>query len=57
MTQVSKGVTLSEIARILTDLGHNIHRRTIGYIRRRYELKWNIRHWTSKQVNLKAPIK
>lgn len=47
ITLLSDGFKLIEIASIL-----DIHRQTVRFIKRRYEHKWMIRTWNSKQMNL-----
>ena len=56
MTKHADGESIKEIVEELTGQGILIHRRTIGYIIRRWESKWGIKSWNLKQMNLKKAI-
>ena len=63
MTMLAEGKKIKEIVYFLQEHQHRrrshgpIHRRTVSYIIRRYEQKWGIKKWSTKQLNLKQPIK
>lgn len=57
MGNLSQGNKISEIVEELELAGIDIHRQTVRFIKRRYEVKWKIRKWTLKEQNLKAPTK
>lgn len=48
MTLYANGSTICEIAGQI-----NRHRQTIRHIIRRWQMRWGIRHWSPKQMNLK----
>jgi len=51
MSKFSQGWKNIEIVRALKALGKPRDRRTIRFIRRKYEHRWGIREWTPKQIN------
>lgn len=53
MTRHTEGAMIEEIVRELVALGMKRTRLSIRYIIRRYEMKWKIRFYTRKQLNLK----
>ena len=57
MERRAEGAKIVEILRDLKKKGKTIHRETVRHIIRRYETKWGIRHWSLKQMNLKAPLR
>jgi len=58
MTMTAEGATIKEIVKVLAKKKYRlrahgaIDRHTVGFIRRRYEMKWGIKHWNPKQLNL-----
>lgn len=53
MTRHAEGAMIEEIVRELIALGMRRERKSIRFIIRRYEMKWKIRFYTRKQLNLK----
>lgn len=49
----SEGATIQEIVKEMSINGVSKHRKTVRYIIRRWEMKWGIRFWSLKEMNLK----
>lgn len=56
MASYADGISIKEITEDLTSQQVAIHRRTVGYIIRRWQAKWGIKNWNLKQLNLKKNI-
>lgn len=52
MTRHSEGASIQEIVNEINNGGISRHRRTIGFIIRRWQSKWGIRVWSLKQMKL-----
>ena len=50
MMALSQGLTFMKISGELKKRGHNTHRETIRFIRRKYEHRWGIRVWKTHQL-------
>lgn len=48
----AEGKKIVEIVRELKEAGITLHRKTVGFIIRRYEHQWKIRLWNPKQMKL-----
>jgi hypothetical protein len=59
MEATVNGWTIKEISQYLSQYGlKKANRDTIRYIRRRYEMRWRIRHWEPWQmISRKVPIR
>lgn len=57
MLRHADGLTLKEIEQELLRLGFKRCTKTIGFIIKRYQVKWGIRSWTPRQMNLKKTIR
>lgn len=53
MTRHSEGFTNKEIVDEVKRIRPKIHRNTVWYIIRRWEMRWGIKFWTLKQMGLK----
>lgn len=53
MVRHSEGATIREIVDEITLKGMTRDRKTIRHIIRRWQMKWGIRSWTLRQMNLK----
>lgn len=53
MFKHSEGLTIKEIVDDIKHKGISRDRKTIRYIIRRWQMKWGIRTWNLKQMNLK----
>jgi hypothetical protein len=49
----ASGCRKNQIVEQLSHKGHNIHRKTVMFIIRRYESSWGLRAWSNRQLNLK----
>lgn len=56
MRLVADGEKISEIVRKINTTGIYVHRQTVRFIIRRYENKWKIKNWNSKQMYKKVLI-
>lgn len=56
LVMASQGMSHASIVRILSSIGKRRYRATIRFIIRRYEMKWGLKSWTLKQMNLKYPM-
>jgi hypothetical protein len=52
----SEGKTIKEIVNDLEHWGISRDRKTVRYIIRRWQMRWGIKHWNLKQMNLKKVI-
>ena len=50
MAHFAEGMSNKEIVKELALLGHPRHRKTVMYIRRKYENRWGIRKWRPDQL-------
>lgn len=46
----SNGLKRTEIKQRLEEIGHFVHRQTIRFVIRRFEVKWKIRSWSKQQL-------
>lgn len=53
MLRHSEGATIKEIVEEISLRGISRDRKTIRFIIRRWQMKWGIRSWTKRQMNLK----
>lgn len=53
MSRCAEGATIQEIISGIQRDGLFIHRQTVRHIIRRWQMKWGIKYWTPKQMNLK----
>ena len=53
----AEGKTTPEIAEEMKTHGVIKNKRTIGFIIRRWQMRWGIKTWTLKQMNLRSHIK
>jgi len=53
MTRHSEGATIKEIVEEINLRGISRDRKTIRYIIRRWQMKWGVKTWTLRQMNLK----
>lgn len=53
MHKFSVGFTNAQIVKALAELGKTRHRKTVMYIRRKYEDRWGIRKWKPEELHSK----
>lgn len=53
MTLHADGFSIKEIMAEMGKKGFRRHRHTIRFIIKRWQMKWGIKHWSPKQMNLK----
>lgn len=56
MIKHAEGLTIKEILDEISLRGIKKHRRTIGYIIRRWQMKWGLKHWSLLQMKIKRSI-
>lgn len=56
MLKHADGSTIKEIVEAIRLEGITKDRKTVGYIIRRYQHKWGLKHWTPKQMKIKKVI-
>jgi len=56
MLRHSEGKTIKEIVDEISKNGISRDRKTIRYIIRRWQMRWGIRNWKLKQMNLKKTV-
>ncbi len=50
MQKFAEGLTNKKICQLLNDFGHSRHRKTVMFIRRKYENRWKIIKWKPNQL-------
>lgn len=56
MLKHAEGASIKEIVDEINQKGIGRDRKTIRYIIRRWQMKWGIKHWSLKQMNLKKQV-
>ncbi len=56
MLRHADGATIKEIVQEINSKGLSFHRQTIRHIIRRWQMKWGVKTWSLKQMNLKTII-